>query len=63
MQNGALDQKIWALEAFRGKMVFLVGSRVILEFLDWLEGLGTKDGGSCEFWGFFGDFCEILEGL
>jgi hypothetical protein len=26
-KNGALDQKIWALEAFRGKMVFLGGSR------------------------------------
>ncbi len=23
--NGALDQMIWALEAFRGKMVFLGG--------------------------------------
>jgi hypothetical protein len=23
MENGALDQKIWALEAFGGKMVFL----------------------------------------
>jgi hypothetical protein len=27
VKNGALDQKIWALEAFRGKMVFSGGSR------------------------------------
>jgi hypothetical protein len=57
-----LIQKIWALEAFRGKMVFSGGSGVIQEFLEWLEGLGTKDRGSCEFWRFFGDFFfEILE--
>jgi hypothetical protein len=42
MENGALDQKIWALEAFRGKIVFSGGSEAILEFLEWLEGLGTK---------------------
>jgi hypothetical protein len=51
-----LVQKIWALEAFRGKMVFSGGSGVIQEFLEWLEGLGAKDRGSCEFWRFFGDF-------
>jgi hypothetical protein len=27
MENGALDQKIWALKAFRGKTVFLGCSR------------------------------------
>jgi hypothetical protein len=37
-----------------GKMVFLGYSGVILDFSEWLEGLGTKDRGSCEFWGFFG---------
>jgi hypothetical protein len=42
MQNGALYQKIWALEAFRGKTVFSEGSGVILEFLEWLEGHGAK---------------------
>jgi hypothetical protein len=34
MRNGALDQKIWALEAFKGKMIFSGGSRVILEYLE-----------------------------
>jgi hypothetical protein len=63
MENGAWNQKIWALEAFRGKTVFSGGSRVILEFLEWLEGLDTKDRGSCEIWGFFRDFCGIFEGL
>jgi hypothetical protein len=42
-ENGAPDQKIWALEAFRGKTAFSRGSGVILEFLEWLEGLGAKD--------------------
>jgi hypothetical protein len=63
MWNGALDQKIWVLEAFRVKMVFLGGSEIILEFLEWLEGLGAKEKGSCEFWGFFRDFHGIFEGL
>jgi hypothetical protein len=53
-RNRALDQKIWALEACRGKTVFSRGSGVILEFLELLEGLGAKDRGSCEFWGFLG---------
>jgi hypothetical protein len=44
-------------------MVFLEGSGVILEFFEWLEGLGAKDRGSCEFWGFFRDFVEFWEGL
>jgi hypothetical protein len=59
MENGAWNQKIWALEAFRGKTIFLVGSRPILEFLEWLEGLGAKDGGSCEFQGFFVEFWRV----
>jgi hypothetical protein len=63
MENGAWNQKIWALEAFRGKTVFLGGSRAILEFLEWLEGLGAKDRGSCKIWKFLGDFCGFLECL
>jgi hypothetical protein len=63
MWNGVLNEKIWALEAWRAKMVFLEGSGVILEFFEWLEGLGAKDRGSCEFWGFFRDFVEFWEGL
>jgi hypothetical protein len=62
-ENEAWNQKIWALEAFRGKMVFWGGSGAILEFLEWLEGLGAKDRGSYEFWGFFRDLCGILESL
>jgi hypothetical protein len=47
-ENGALDRKIWALEAFRGKTVFsgvFWGFSLILE---WLDDLGAKDRGSCE---------------
>jgi hypothetical protein len=44
-------------------MVFSGGSGAILEFLECLEGLGTKYKGSCEIWGFFCDFCGILVGL
>jgi hypothetical protein len=44
-------------------MVFSGGSRVILEFLEWLEGLGANDRGSCEVWGFFRDFGGFLECL
>jgi hypothetical protein len=61
MQNGALVQKIRGLEAFRGKMGFLVGSGAILEFLVWLEGLGIKDRGSWEVCEFFGDFYGFLD--
>jgi hypothetical protein len=55
MENRGLDQKIWALEAFRGKMVFLGGLEEFLKFLKWLEGLWRKKKqGSCRIWGFFG---------
>jgi hypothetical protein len=63
MKNGALNQKIWALEAFRGKTVFLGGSGVISKFLEWLEGLGAEDRGSYEVWGFFRYFGGFLECL
>jgi hypothetical protein len=36
MKNGAWNEKIWALEAFKGKTVFLGGFGAILEFLEWL---------------------------
>jgi hypothetical protein len=51
------------LEAFRGKMVFSGGSGAILEFLEWLEGLGTKDWGSREvdFSGIFVEFWGVLD--
>jgi hypothetical protein len=31
--------------------------------LEWLEGLGAEDRGSCEIWEFFKGFNGILEGL
>jgi hypothetical protein len=31
-ENEALGQKIWALEAFKGKIVFLGGSKEFFEF-------------------------------
>jgi hypothetical protein len=62
-ENGALDQKIWALESFRGKMVFLGGSEEFLEFLKWWEGLWPKRQGSCGIWEIFRDFCGIFDGL
>ncbi|WP_428028756.1 hypothetical protein, partial [Arcobacter sp.] len=34
-----------------------------MEFLEWLEGLGAKDRGSCEVWDFFGIFGEFLRYL
>jgi hypothetical protein len=63
MQNGALDQKIWALEALKGKIVNSGDSREFLESLEWLEGLDTKDMGSCKVWEFFGDFGGFLKCL
>jgi hypothetical protein len=33
-KNGAWNQKIWALEAFRGKTIFLGGSGIIIKFLE-----------------------------
>jgi hypothetical protein len=63
-ENRALDQKIWALgalEAFRGKMVFLGVFWGNSRILEWLEGHGTKDRGSCKVWEFFCGFFECLE--
>jgi hypothetical protein len=56
MENRALDQKIWALEAYRGNTVFSRCSRTILEFLECLEGLGPKDRAPVK----FGDFQRFL---
>jgi hypothetical protein len=60
-ENRALDQKIWALKDFMGKMVFSKCSRAILEFLGWLEVLSAKYRGSCKISSFLGDFHEFLE--
>jgi hypothetical protein len=48
------------LETYRGKTVFFGGAGVILECLEWLDGLATKYGGSCKIWGFFEDFWDFL---
>jgi hypothetical protein len=56
-ENGNLDHRILALEACRGKMVFSGGFGLILGFLEWLEGFGAKDRGSCGVWEFARDFC------
>jgi hypothetical protein len=59
MKLGIKRYGLWKLSG--GKMVFLGGSGAILEFLEWLEGLGAKDRGSCKFWGFSGIFlCKIV---
>jgi hypothetical protein len=63
MGNGVLDQKIWALKALKGKMVFSGDSKGICGILKWLESFGAKDRGSCKVWGFFGDFGGFLECL
>jgi hypothetical protein len=75
MENRGLDQKIWALEAFRGKMVFLGGLEEFLKFLKWLEGLWRKKNRALaefgDFWpfgllqnlGILGHFFGILDGL
>jgi hypothetical protein len=48
--------KIWALEAFQGKMVFLGGIWGFLKFWEWLEGLGAKDRALDKCWNFLGIF-------
>jgi hypothetical protein len=55
-ENGALDQKIWALEAFRGKMVFLGGFGAILEFFWVVGGSWHKIQGLWRNLGIFGVF-------
>jgi hypothetical protein len=45
----------------KGKMVISRDSGEFLESLEWLEGLGAKDQGSCKVWGFFRDFNGFLE--
>jgi hypothetical protein len=65
-ENGALDRKIWALEAFRGKMVF---SGVFWGFLEFWNGwrvLTQKTGALAKFEifsGIFGEFSGYLEWL
>jgi hypothetical protein len=44
MGNGALDQKIWALEVMRGKMVISEGSGGIAGILEWLGSWRKRQG-------------------
>jgi hypothetical protein len=51
-----LWMKRYGLWKLSGVKRFLGGSGVILRFLEWLEGFGTKNRGSCKIWGFLGVF-------
>jgi hypothetical protein len=62
-ENGAWNQKIWALEAFRGKMVFSRRFKGNFGFFGVVGGSWHKRQGLLQNWGFFRDFCGILEGL
>jgi hypothetical protein len=57
-ENEALDQSIWTLEAFKGKIVFSGGSEEFQEI--WVT--GTKDRALAEFGKFpeiFVEFCMV----
>jgi hypothetical protein len=58
--NRALDRKIWALEALKGKTVFSGGSRGICG-IEWLESLGGKEQELLWSLGNFWGFLECLE--
>jgi hypothetical protein len=55
--------KYMGFGSFAGKTVFSEGYVAILEFFEWLEGLGAKDRSSYKVWWFFRGFCGIFEGL
>jgi hypothetical protein len=59
----SFGSKDMALEDFKGKIVFLGCSGGICGILEWLEGFGVNDRGSCEGWKIFRDFCGFLEWL
>jgi hypothetical protein len=51
-----LESKDMGSRSFQGQNSLLGDSGAILEFLEWLEGLATKDRGSCDFLGILRDF-------
>jgi hypothetical protein len=53
VENVALVQKIWVLNAFKGKMVILGGSGQFWNFWSGWRALVHKDKSSCVIWGFF----------
>jgi hypothetical protein len=59
-ENGALDRKIWTLEAFGGEAIFLGDSRGICGILSGWKVLARKNRGSCGVWAFFWGFLECL---
>jgi hypothetical protein len=59
IENGALDQKIWPLEAFRGKTDTLGSSGKFCNFLEWLDGFGAKDRVLAVFGKFLGIFVKF----
>jgi hypothetical protein len=61
--NWSFGSKDMCSRSFRGKTVFSTDSGVILEFLEWFEGLGAKNRGSCGVWELYRELCEILDGL
>jgi hypothetical protein len=67
MENGAWNQKIWALEAFRGKMVFLGGSGGNSGIFGVVGGSWRKRKGLLQnldfFRGFLWIFCSVWSGL
>jgi hypothetical protein len=65
-ENGALDRKIWALEALKGKMVLLGGSGGTYGILSGWKALMQTNSGFGGIWRFFrdfGDFLSVWSGL
>jgi hypothetical protein len=62
-ENGALDQKRWALEAFRGKVVFLGVFWSNSRILEWWKVLAQKTGALAKFGKFSRIFVDFWSGL
>jgi hypothetical protein len=58
-ENGAWNQKIWALEAFRGKTIILGGSGQFWNLLSGWRVLAQKTGALANFGDFSGIFVEF----
>jgi hypothetical protein len=61
-ENGALDQKIWALEALRGKIVFVGVFWFFLKFWSGWRVLAQKTGALAKFGIFLVNFWGICSG-
>jgi hypothetical protein len=60
IENGALDRKIWALEYFKGKTVFLGGSEGICRFLSGWKLWHKRTGAIAMFGNFLGILVDFL---